>query len=106
MSWEMVTLRKQITRALEARGETWDDIEKLVLDTTCRNDYFHGDNFDNECDCVRDLDTEYDCGYGAVNSPPFTAWTSDWVYFPAEYDGAERAESVPRNPCDLTTEHI
>lgn len=102
----MTTLRKAITLEMEEHGETWDDIEKLAMQTDCRDEYWHNDQHGIECDCVRDLDTEYDDGYGKPYSPHFTAWTKNRVYFPWTYDGSEAVASVPRNPCDVLTEHV
>ena len=45
-------------------------------------------------------------GFGDSEGIPFTAWSKEWVYFPATYDGAEWVERVPRDPCDIKTEHI
>jgi len=54
-----------------------------------------------------ELDMEFDAGYGVSEGRPFTAWSSEWVYLPAVYDGAEWVERVPRNPAmDKTTSHI
>ena len=51
-------------------------------------------------------DREFDDGFGGSNGGPFTVWTKDFVYFPVVYDGAEWVGSVPRNPCDIATEHV
>ena len=53
-----------------------------------------------------DLDKKFDAGYGSPEGEPFTLWTKDRVYFPICYDGAEWVCSVPRNPCDIATEHM
>ena len=45
-------------------------------------------------------------GYGPVYGEPFTAWSEKWVYFPTEHDGAELVKRVPRNPCDIVTNHV
>lgn len=44
------------------------------------------------------LDVEFDDGWGSVEGPAILAWTADYVYFPACYDGSEWLSSVPRNP--------
>ena len=36
----------------------------------------------------------------------FTAWSDNFVYFPAMYDGDYWVESVPRNPCDFRTKPV
>ena len=52
------------------------------------------------------LDLVFDAGYGATEGYVFTGWTENRVYFPGQYDGSEWCASVPRNPCDVATEHI
>ena len=44
--------------------------------------------------------------YGLCWGDSFTAWTTNYVYFPATYDGTEWVESVPRDPCMKKTPHI
>lgn len=46
------------------------------------------------------LDAEFDAGYGGEEGVPFLAWSADRIYFPVEYDGSERVDSLPRNPSD------
>ena len=53
-----------------------------------------------------ELDEPFDKGWGGANGKPFTAWSEDYVYFPATYDGSEWVARVPRNPCDTPTEHV
>lgn len=48
---------------------------------------------------------EFDNGYGGAEGQSFTAWSTRFVYFPVCYDGAEWVGSVPRNPCDIATDH-
>jgi hypothetical protein len=55
---------------------------------------------------VSTLDVDFDAGYGSPHGPRFTAWTTQRVYFPVVYDGAEWVGSAPRNPCDEATEHV
>lgn len=52
------------------------------------------------------IDYEFNSGYGSSNGPAFTLWTECNVYFPGVYDGAEWIDSVPRNPCNISTAHI
>lgn len=52
------------------------------------------------------FDREFDSGYGCTEGCSFTAWGGKYVYFPAEYDGCEWVECVPRNPCLVATTHI
>lgn len=44
------------------------------------------------------LRREFNNGYGGNNSPNFCAWSENWVIFSDNYDGAEDACWVPRNP--------
>lgn len=51
------------------------------------------------------LDVRFDAGFGSPEGHTFTLWTDRWVYFPLEYDGAERCGSAPRNPRDHACKH-
>lgn len=54
-----------------------------------------------------EMDVEFDSGHkGGIAGRPFTAWTPTRVYFPAQYDGSEWVESVPRDPCDEAIVHV
>ena len=53
-----------------------------------------------------ELNQKFDSSWGGVEGTPFTAWTENWVLFPAVYDGSEWVAKVPRNPCHLKTKHI
>jgi len=53
----------------------------------------------------KELDREFDAGYGGSEGQPFTAWSETYVYFPICYDGAEWAGRAPRNPCDIAMKH-
>lgn len=85
----MATWRDLLTKALEAHGESPDDIEATTLTD-------------------RDLDAEWDNGYvNGGEGVPFTVWTKARVYFPARsYDGEESVESVARHPDGKRTLHI
>ncbi len=83
----MATWRELILSEMEDRGETWADVVHCTL-------------YDEI------LDVEFDDGFGATEGKPFTLWTTNRVYFPRCYDGAEGVASVPRNPCNEVTEHI
>jgi hypothetical protein len=48
---------------------------------------------------------EFNDGYGGSEGMPFTAWTTNYVYFPVVYDGSEWVGSAPRNRCDIETDH-
>ena len=69
------------------------------------------DKFDDDELIANTLSNEeynrpFDDGFGGPEGKPFTAWSKEWVYFPVCYDGAEWVERVPRNPCDVPTEHV
>lgn len=81
------TWREMISAEMATHGESWSDIIHTTMDDA-------------------EADREFDAGYGHPNGVPFTVWTATRVYFPSEYDGAEGCASVPRNPCDIATEHI
>jgi hypothetical protein len=53
----------------------------------------------------KELDVEFDPGFGFPLGQPFTAWTETRVLFPICYDGAEWVGSVPRDPSSERTEH-
>jgi len=53
-----------------------------------------------------ELNREFYSGYGGEEGVRFTAWTQNYVLFPACYDGAEWVESVPRYPCEEKTFHV
>ena len=79
--------KKLISLELETNNETWADVIKCTL-------------------TKKKLLVAFDCGYGDANGQPFTLWTINFVYFPAQYDGSEWCASVPRNPCKKATAHI
>ena len=66
-----------------------------------------GEDFDKRiCTLTeKQLKKKFDSGYGGAGGDPFTCWGEKWVYFPVVYDGAEWVGRVPRNPCDIATEH-
>ena len=47
------------------------------------------------------MDKDFDSSYGCAEGCPFTVWTTNRVYFPVVYDGAEWVGSAPRNPCEM-----
>lgn len=81
------TWRDLITEAMKARGDSWSEVEGSTISEA-------------------ELDVKFDDGFGGSEGIPFTVWTKKYVYFPAVYDGAEWAASVPRNPCDDKTKHV
>jgi len=77
---EMITTwRVLISEAMEARGESWTDVEAMSL-------------------LESQLDAEFNAGFGMREGLPFTVWTKKSVYFPIVYDGREWAGSVSRHP--------
>lgn len=49
------------------------------------------------------MEAVFDNDFGGPEGCPFTAWTTDRVFFPICYDGLESVGSAPRNP---TTEAL
>ena len=81
------TWKQLITEELTLHREKWEDVVQCTLDD-------------------KELNTPFDASYGALHGKPFTLWTTNRVYFPADDDGAESCESVPRNPCDEAKDHV
>ena len=87
MNNELTTWRELIEEAMENEGETFKDVVSCTL-------------------TEEELDVEFDKGYGTAEGKPFTLWTKNRVYFPAEYDGSERCCSVSRKINNIPTNHI
>lgn len=87
MDQRATTWRKLITLAMEEVGETWSDVVACTLSEV-------------------ELDRVFDDGYGAPEGKPFTLWTTNRVYFPVQYDGAEWAASASRIVDGVPTEHV
>ena len=83
----MTTWRKLLDVALAKQFEGFDDIVSNTM-------------------TAQEMDVEFDEDFGSVEGIPFTVWTTKRVYFPTEYDGAERVASVLRNPDGLPTRHV
>lgn len=83
----LTTWRKELEDACALVDESISDLEHITL-------------------TPEEMDKEFDNGYGGSEGIPFTAWSSQRVYFPCIYDGREWVNSVPRNPCDERTGHI
>jgi hypothetical protein len=81
------TWKHLIEQELTAQDESWSDVVHSTL-------------------TEEELNRRFDCSFGAAEGVPFTIWTTNRVYFPAQYDGSEWCESVSRNPCDERTYHI
>ena len=78
--------KELITLGLDENNEYWNDVIEHTL-------------------TEKGMCKRFDSGYGIEQGEPFTLWTKDWVYFPICYDGAEWVGSIPRNPCDIKTNH-
>ena len=53
----------------------------------------------------KELNEEFDSGFGNPEGRDFTAWSENYVYFPIVYDGAEWVGRAPRHPCNEKTYH-
>lgn len=84
---DLTTWQELILDEMTRNKETWADLQFTTL---------------NE----EQLIARFDDSYGLEEGKPFTLWTTNRVYFPASYDGAEFVGSVPRNPCPEVTQHI
>ena len=68
-----------------------------------------GETFENVVECIiteEQLMKTFDCGFGGTEGEPFTLWTTNRVYFPICYDGADWVQSVSRNPDGKPTHHF
>jgi hypothetical protein len=83
----MTTWKEQILKEMKNVGETFQDVVFCTLTD-------------------EQLLKEFYSGYGLSQGLAFTLWTSNRVYFPAVYDGAEWVCSVSRNPDGKPTEHV
>ena len=83
----MSNWKEMLAGAMRERGESLSDVESSTLS-------------DDE------MNKEFDAGYGGIEGSPFTVWTSNSVYFPVCYDGAEWVGSVSRNPDGKPTRHF
>jgi hypothetical protein len=52
------------------------------------------------------FDVTFYPGFGGAEGPSVLAWTADYVYFPAVYDGSEWIDSAPRNPRPEGQRHV
>ncbi len=84
----LTTWRKEIKHKMESNGETWNDVVGTAP---------HDMSWPN---------ATFDSGFGGSEGIPFTVWTHNFVYFPGVYDGAEWADSVPRDPNGVATRHV
>lgn len=79
-------MEKEIELTMQERNETLADIEANTMTD-------------------KEMDVEFESGYGNHQGCPFTVHTAKTVYFPVEYDGAEWVGSVARHPDGKPTEH-
>ena len=84
---DMTTWKEQILHEMKIVGETFQDVVSSTLTD-------------------EQLLKEFDSSYGHSQGLAFTLWTSNRVYFPVVYDGAEWVESVSRNPDGKPTHHV
>ena len=84
---DLTTWKEQILKEMKIVGETFQDVVSCTL-------------------TEEQLLKEFDCSFGASQGLSFTLWTSNRVYFPVVYDGAEWVRSVSRNPNGKPTEHV
>jgi hypothetical protein len=80
---------------------TWKELLESAFKIT-------GDSLDEVvCTLSKDeLQIEFDDSHGMPEGKPFTAWSRNYVYFPACYDSKEWIDWVSRNPDNKPTEHI
>jgi hypothetical protein len=83
----MTNWKQLIQEAMKTHNETFDDVVSSTL-------------------TEEELLEMFDDGYGTNEGTPFTLWTTNRVYFPVVYDGAEWVESVSRNPDGKPTSHF
>lgn len=82
----MASWRELISKTMKKNGDDWSNLISITL-----SDY--------------ELNRVFDNGYGGKEGKPFTAWTTDFVYFPICYDGLEWCGSAPRNPNGVALTH-
>jgi hypothetical protein len=83
----MTNWKELIEEEMKVQEETFEDVVESTLTD-------------------EDLIKSFDSGYGGTEGIPFTLWTTNRVYFPICYDGAEWVESVSRNPDGNPTRHF
>ncbi len=83
----MTNWKELIQEEMKSHNETFEDVVSSTL-------------------TEEELLKEFDGGFGCSEGEPFTLWTTNRVYFPVVYDGAEWCASVSRNPDGKPTYHI
>ena len=104
----MTCWQEMIEDDMKQYGESWTDV---VAEVVAKQERWLEDE-----DCYPtdpemhhpppSLGRKFDDGYGGPEGCWFTVWTTNRVYFPTVYDGAESVRSVPRNPCEEATPHV
>lgn len=92
----MATWKELIEDAMKDNGDSFSNLVSLEL---AHNEWSH-----NKEGKPSLLDKFYD-GYGGAEGCYFQLWTTDFVYFPICYDGAEWCGSASRNPNGKALEH-
>lgn len=89
----------------DASKETGEVIQLIVLYPAYRWSYEDQtlNDYENKILSIEDVPTEimtneFSDGYGGNEGPNFTAWSSNYVYFPDNYDGSESIQWMPRQP--------
>lgn len=83
----MTNWKELIQHEMKKQGETFEDVVECTLTD-------------------EELMVEFYDGFGCSEGAPFTLWTTNRVYFPIVYDGAEWVGSVSRNPDGKPTRHF
>ena len=83
----MTNWKELIEYEMKEKGETFEDVVECTL-------------------TEEQLVKQFDSGYGGTEGEPFTVWTTNRVYIPICYDGAEWVGSVSRNPDGKPTRHF
>lgn len=96
------TFKQEILNLVD--GET---IESIVIDSSPIN-FEDPSSLSNKPlkweDVKRELDYEYDSGYGSQECHDIILWTKTRIIQVGEYDGATHLYSTPRNPKDYKKE--
>lgn len=82
--------------------DSWENLFKFAFEKT-------GESMKDIIDITltkKELKKNFDSGLGLTEGEPFLAWSNNYVYFPACYDGEEWVEFVPRNPGKYMPRHI
>lgn len=93
----MSTWKSMILSEMQKHSETWEDVIHTAIKA-------QEDDWDDAP--LPSFDREFDPGYGGPEGDYFTVWTTNRVYFPIVYDGAESVGSAPRNPSEEAVEHM